>query len=92
MQKIIQTDQTALDTYLILESGNLTGWEFWLITQEPESFQTLDFCRQKINDMNFHLTANLEKHNDKILGKTIKSRVFGYFGPILPTLVKSNFL
>ena len=42
--------------------------------------------------MNFHLTANLEKHNDKILGKTIKSRVFGYFGPILPTLVKSNFL
>ena len=42
--------------------------------------------------MNFHLTPNLEKHNAKIIGKTIKTLASGHFGPILPIMVKSNFL
>ena len=44
---------------------------FWLITQEPEVIQTWDLCRQKANNMNFHLVTKPEKSDNKFFGKTL---------------------
>ena len=52
--------------------------EFWFITQEPEFSQIWDLCRNKANNINFHLTSNQEKSNDKI-------------GPICQFLEKNKF-
>ena len=40
--------------------------------------------------MNFNLTPDLEKRNDKIL-KTLKNLIFGQFDPSLPIFWGKNF-
>ena len=59
--------------------------EFWFITQEPEFSQIWDLCRNKANNINFHLTPNQEKSNDKIgpicnfLEKTGLCHLFSFY-------------
>ena len=55
-------------------------------------FSGIGFLQAKINDINFHLTPNPEKRNAKILGNTLKTLASGHSGPVLPFLVKRDFL
>ena len=44
----------------------------------------------KANNTNYHLTPNPEKHNYRMFGKTLKTLIFSYFGPILPPSAKNR--
>ena len=37
---------------------------FWPISQETDSSQIWDLCKNKANNINFHYRPNLEKIND----------------------------
>ena len=63
---------------------------FWLIAQKPEFSQIWDLCKQKTNNLNFHLTPNPEKSNNTIFGKSLKTFLFGHFWAFFP-LFRKNF-
>ena len=52
---------------------------------KPEFSQITDLCRNKANNMNFYLTSNLEKREDKFFRETFKRpwflTIFGSFCP-----------
>ena len=52
----------------ILQSDWLRA--FWLIAQEQVFFQIWNLCRQKANNVNFHVTPDPEKSNYIFFGKT----------------------
>ena len=64
---------------------------FWLIAQKPEFSQIWDLCKQKTNNLNFHLTPNPEKSNNTIFGKSLKTFLFGHFWAFLSPFQKKFF-
>ena len=61
------------------------------LTQEPEYSQIWNLYRHKANNMNFNLTTNPQKSNDKIFRKTFKILIFGILGSVCPFLGKNEF-
>ena len=65
-QKLFERDRNHA---LSLAERNLIR----IITQESESSQIWDLCRQKANNKNFYIISNSEMDNDTIFRKAKKT-------------------